>query len=137
MAKYQLADSFKQQSFSFQCRPLGPAEVVTELLVLLARVLRGAALQLARLLLLPFVSMAVLAQQHSGVWWGVLGHCAWVAGEAGSDCGTAMSVSGEGSAVIKCLCVCVFGDWVHVCMSILVCVYGGGGCICRLWMLHC
>ncbi|KAF6250932.1 hypothetical protein COO60DRAFT_708840 [Scenedesmus sp. NREL 46B-D3] len=47
---------------------------------LLLRVLLWGVLQLARLVLLPLVAMAVLAQQHGGLWWALLAHSGWVLG---------------------------------------------------------
>jgi hypothetical protein len=48
---------------------------------LLLRGLLWAGLLMVRLVLLPFAAMAVLAQQHVGLWWALVLHISWVLGE--------------------------------------------------------
>jgi hypothetical protein len=89
MPQQQMADLYRQ-TFCCpvpQCQQggLGLSSSLKTLVMaavgLLLRVLLWVALLLVRLVLLPLAAMAVLARQHSGLWWALLLHSAWLLGE--------------------------------------------------------
>jgi hypothetical protein len=89
MPQQQMAELYRQ---TFCCNVpqcqrsgLGLSSSVKALAVavvgLLLRGLLWLGLLMVRLVLLPFAAMAVLAQQHMGLWWALLLHSCWVLGK--------------------------------------------------------